>query len=64
VRKQHEGEVGFPRRRAADERGADSARRGLVVVGDSATLSGAGFYQRMVEHFEGWGRINAVWEEP
>jgi ATP-dependent RNA/DNA helicase IGHMBP2 len=39
------------------------AKRKLVVVGDSATLAGHPFYQRMIEYFEGLGAYRTVWEE-
>jgi hypothetical protein len=34
-----------------------------VVIGDSATLSALGFYQRMIEHFEGLSAYRTVWDE-
>jgi superfamily I DNA and/or RNA helicase len=39
------------------------ARRKLLMVGDSATLSGHPFYRRMIEYFEGLGAYRTVWEE-
>ena len=39
------------------------ARRKLIVIGDSATLSSHAFYRRMIEHFEGVGAYRTVWEE-
>ena len=39
------------------------ARRGLVVVGDSATLANHPFYQRLLTYFEGIGAYGSVWEE-
>jgi superfamily I DNA and/or RNA helicase len=39
------------------------ARRGLVVIGDSATLANHPFYQRLLTYFEGIGAYGSVWEE-
>jgi superfamily I DNA and/or RNA helicase len=64
VRSNSEGEVGF----LADVRRTNvaltRARRCLVVIGDSATLSTLGFYQRLFEHFDSVGAYHTVWEEP
>lgn len=64
VRSNPEGEIGF----LADVRRTNvaltRARRGLIVIGDSATLSHRSFYQRMLTHFEGIGAYSSVWEEP
>lgn len=38
------------------------ARRKLVVIGDSATLSSEPFYQRLFEHFERLKAYRSVWE--
>jgi superfamily I DNA and/or RNA helicase len=63
VRSNAEGEVGF----LADVRRTNvaltRARRKLVVVGDSATLSALPFYQRLFEYFEEAGAYATVWEE-
>jgi ATP-dependent RNA/DNA helicase IGHMBP2 len=63
VRSNPEGEIGF----LADVRRMNvaltRARRKLIVIGDSATLSGHPFYRRMIEHFEGAGAYRTVWEE-
>ncbi len=63
VRSNTEGEVGF----LADVRRTNvaltRARRCLIVIGDSATLSVLPFYQRLVEHFEAVGAYHTVWEE-
>ncbi len=39
------------------------ARRKLIVVGDSATLSALPFYRRLFEHFEVAGAYQTAWEE-
>ncbi len=63
VRSNAEGEVGF----LADVRRTNvaltRARRKLLVVGDSATLSALSFYKRLFEHFEATGAYRTVWEE-
>jgi hypothetical protein len=63
VRSNPEGEVGF----LADVRrmnvGLTRARRKLVVVGDSATLSAHPFYQSLLEYMEAVGGYRSVWEE-
>ena len=40
------------------------ARRKLIVVGDSATLSNEPFYQRLIHYFESVEAYHTVWEEP
>ncbi len=63
VRSNREGEVGF----LADTRRMNvaltRARRKLIVIGDSATITHHGFYQRMVKYFESIGAYHSVWEE-
>jgi len=63
VRSNPEGEIGF----LADTRRTNvaltRARRKLLVIGDSATLANASFYQRMLTYFEETGATSSVWEE-
>ena len=63
VRSNSKGTIGF----LADVRRMNvamtRARRKLLIVGDSATLSGHPFYRRMVDYFEGLGAYRTVWEE-
>ena len=63
VRSNREGEVGF----LADTRRMNvaltRARRKLIVIGDSATITSHAFYQRMLEYFEAIGAYHSVWEE-
>ena len=63
VRSNREGEVGF----LADTRRMNvaltRARRKLIVIGDSATITSHGFYRRMLEYFESIGAYHSVWEE-
>jgi hypothetical protein len=64
VRSNPEGEIGF----LADFRRTNvaltRARRCLIVIGDSATLSNHPFYQRLLGYFELIGAYGSVWEEP
>lgn len=63
VRSNATGEIGF----LADVRRMNvaltRARRRLLVVGDSATLSVHPFYQRLFAYFETLGAYRSVWEE-
>ena len=63
VRSNTDGEIGF----LADVRRTNvaltRARRKLLVIGDSATLSVLPFYQRLFGYFESVGGYRTVWEE-
>ena len=63
VRSNAENEIGF----LADVRRTNvaltRARRKVIVVGDSATLSALPFYRRLFEHLEKAGAYQTVWEE-
>jgi ATP-dependent RNA/DNA helicase IGHMBP2 len=63
VRSNRENEIGF----LADVRRMNvaltRARRFLLVIGDSATLSIHPFYQRLFAYFETVGAYRSVWEE-
>lgn len=63
VRSNPNGEIGF----LADVRRMNvamtRARRKLLVIGDSATLSIHSFYRRMIDYFENLGAYHTVWEE-
>ncbi|HUE74585.1 MAG TPA: AAA domain-containing protein, partial [Pirellulaceae bacterium] len=39
------------------------ARRKLIVIGDSATIGGHDFYQRLLTYFEQAGAYGTVWEQ-
>ncbi len=62
VRSNPEGEIGF----LADVRRMNvaftRARRKLIVIGDSATVSRHPFYLRLVQYFEQTGAYRTVWE--
>lgn len=63
VRSNGEGEIGF----LADTRRMNvaltRARRKLIVIGDSATISVDPFYARLLEYFDTIGAYGTVWEE-
>jgi ATP-dependent RNA/DNA helicase IGHMBP2 len=63
VRSNADGEIGF----LADVRRMNvaltRARRKLIVVGDSATVTAHPFYQRLVDYFEAIEAYHSVWEE-
>ncbi len=63
VRSNREGDIGF----LADIRRMNvaltRARRKLIVIGDSATISGHPFYQQLFVYFESIGAYHSIWEE-
>ena len=63
VRSNPKGEIGFLGDVRRMNVALTRARRKLLVIGDSATLAGDPFYQRMIEYFEGLGAYKTVWEE-
>jgi superfamily I DNA and/or RNA helicase len=64
VRSNVEGEVGFLSDVRRTNVALTRARRGLIVIGDSATLSNEPFYGRLFQYFEDIGAYRTVWEEP
>ena len=38
------------------------ARRKMIVIGDSATITAHAFYQELVAYFESIGAYQSVWE--
>jgi superfamily I DNA and/or RNA helicase len=63
VRSNPEGEIGFLGETRRTNVAFTRARRCLVAVGDSATLSHHPFYQRLIARFEATGAYSSVWEE-
>jgi ATP-dependent RNA/DNA helicase IGHMBP2 len=63
VRSNPQGEIGFLQDIRRMNVALTRARRKLLVVGDSATLSGHAFYRRMIEYFETVGAYRTVWEQ-
>ena len=63
VRSNQEGEVGFLGDVRRMNVALTRARRKLLVIGDSATLSSHPFYQSLFSYFESIGAYHSVWEE-
>lgn len=63
VRCNLEGEIGFLGDIRRTNVALTRARRGLIVIGDSATLANHPFYARMCEYFESIQAYHTVWEE-
>jgi superfamily I DNA and/or RNA helicase len=63
VRSNREGLIGFLEDVRRMNVALTRARRKLIVIGDSATITIHPFYQRMVTYFESVGAYHSVWEE-
>lgn len=63
VRSNPDGEIGFLEDIRRMNVAITRARRKLIVVGDSATITVHPFYQRMVSYFDSIGAYHSVWEE-
>lgn len=63
VRSNPENEIGFLGDVRRMNVALTRARRKLLVIGDSATLGGHPFYQRLFGYFEAIGAYRSVWEE-
>ncbi|HVA51106.1 MAG TPA: AAA domain-containing protein [Pirellulales bacterium] len=64
VRSNPAGEIGFLTDVRRMNVALTRARRKLLVIGDSATLSSDPFYRRLFDYFETVGAYRTVWEEP
>lgn len=62
VRSNTRGEIGFLSDVRRMNVALTRARRKLIVMGDSATLSANPFYQRLFQHFERLGDYRTVWD--
>ncbi len=62
VRSNAIGEIGFLSDIRRMNVALTRARRKLIVIGDSATLSGHEFYARMIAYFESIGSYQSIWE--
>lgn len=62
VRSNPTGEIGFLSDTRRMNVAMTRARRRLLIVGDSATLSSDPFYARLIEYCEGLGAYRTVWE--
>ncbi len=63
VRSNRDGEIGFLEDVRRMNVALTRARRKLIVIGDSATITNHPFYLRMVTYFESLGAYHSVWEE-
>jgi superfamily I DNA and/or RNA helicase len=63
VRSNPDGEIGFLEDIRRMNVALTRARRKLIVIGDSATITAHPFYQRMVSYFDTIGAYHSVWEE-
>ena len=63
VRSNERGEIGFLSDLRRTNVAMTRARRKLLMIGDSATLSSDPFYARLIAHFEAHGAYRSVWEE-
>ncbi len=64
VRSNRDNQIGFLEDVRRMNVALTRARRKLIVIGDSATITSHPFYQRMVTYFESIGAYHSVWEEP
>lgn len=62
VRSNRDQEIGFLEDVRRMNVALTRARRKLIVIGDSATITAHPFYQRMVTYFEEIGAYHSVWE--
>ncbi|MDZ4780775.1 MAG: AAA domain-containing protein [Planctomycetia bacterium] len=62
VRSNARGEIGFLSDVRRMNVALTRARRTLIVIGDSATLSSAPFFARMITYFEEIGAYQTVWD--
>jgi ATP-dependent RNA/DNA helicase IGHMBP2 len=63
VRSNRNGEIGFLQDVRRMNVALTRARRKLIVIGDSATVTVHPFYNRMVAYFESIGAYHSVWED-
>ncbi len=62
VRSNQNGEIGFLGDTRRMNVALTRARRRLIVIGDSSTLSGHAFYANLLEYFESEGGYATVWD--
>ena len=62
VRSNRDNDIGFLEDVRRMNVALTRARRKLIVIGDSATITTHPFYQRMVDYFDAIGAYHSVWE--
>lgn len=62
VRSNDKGEIGFLSDTRRMNVALTRARRKLIVIGDSATLSGKAFYDDLFAYFDAAGSYRSIWE--
>ena len=63
VRSNSDGEIGFLAEQRRMNVAMTRARRKLIIIGDSATITTDEFFGRMLEWVEEIGGYRSVWEE-
>ena len=63
VRSNQDNEIGFLRDTRRMNVALTRARRKLIVIGDSSTISDHPFYSGLLEHFDAIGAYHGVWDE-
>jgi len=63
VRSNHDKQVGFLRDTRRMNVALTRARRKLILIADSATITGLPFYERLLDHFAEHDAYHVVWEE-
>jgi superfamily I DNA and/or RNA helicase len=64
VRSNREGNVGFLAETRRMNVALTRARRKLIIIGDSATITSDPFYGRLIAYIESIAAYHSVWEEP
>lgn len=62
VRSNNDGEVGFLQDLRRTNVAMTRARKKLILIGDSATLSSHPFYKELLEYVESYGHWRSAWE--
>lgn len=63
VRSNSANEIGFLKDIRRMNVALTRARRKLIVIGDSATISNHSFYESLLDHFDSIGAYHGIWEE-
>ncbi len=63
VRSNREGELGFLVDTRRMNVAMTRARRKLIVIGDSSTISAIDFYRQFIQYAEAMGAYKTIWEQ-